>query len=254
MKISIVTPSYNQGAFIGQTIQSILSQGIDDLEFIVADGGSTDGTLEILKQHEGKVTWFSEPDRGMADAINKGIARATGDIIGWLNTDDIYLDGTLNFVKDYFSEHPDCQWLCGKCRIIDKNGREIWKYATWYKNLFLKKFSYRNLLRENFISQPAVFFRKDLIGKVGPLNTGLRFAMDYDLWLRFGKVAPAHFTGRYLSLFRRHGESKSVNDFKEQFLEQYRVALSNNPGFIDRKIHLFNIYKIILVYMLINRK
>jgi glycosyltransferase involved in cell wall biosynthesis len=254
MKISVITPSYNQGAFIEQTIRSVLDQGIEGLEYIIIDGGSTDGTLDILRRYEGRIKWISEPDEGLADAVNKGIGMATGEIIGWLNSDDLYLENSLSTIKDYFIRQQDCQWLYGKCKIIDRNGKEIWKPITWYKNQFLKNYNYRKLFRENYISQPAVFFRKSFFEKVGPIRTDLKYAMDYNLWLRFGNKSPAHYVDQYLSLFRRHSESKSVNEFKSQFLEQYQVAIEQKPEFIDRFIHLINVYKIMFVYILFNRR
>lgn len=252
MKISVITPSYNQAAFLEQTIRSVLDQGIEGLEYIVIDGGSTDGALDILRSFEGRIKWISEPDEGLADAVNKGIRMATGEIIGWLNSDDLYHPGAFQRVIDYFEENPGCMWLYGKCSIIDTKGRERWKGVTWYKNISLKSFSYRRLLAENYISQPAVFFRKGLIKQAGLLDTSLRYAMDYDLWCRFGALYPAHVIPHYLAAFRRHQTSKSENDFREQFLEQYQVAKRYNPGKVLLALHRFNIFKIIWTYRLIN--
>ncbi|MCU0371259.1 MAG: glycosyltransferase, partial [Bacteroidales bacterium] len=179
-KISIITPSYNQANFLKETVQSILSQDIDiELEHIVVDGGSTDGSVEYLRSVGDKIRWVSEPDHGQADAVNKGIRMATGDIIGWLNSDDLYLPGTLQAVAGHFRSNPDCRWVYGRCRIIDSSGKERWKWITRYKNARLKRFSIDKLFRENFISQPAVFFRKDLVMEAGFLNLDLHYAMDY---------------------------------------------------------------------------
>lgn len=251
MKISIITPSYNQGGFIGRTVESVLGQGIEGLEYIVVDGGSTDRTLDILRGYGDRIRWTSEPDRGFADAINKGIALASGDVIGWLNSDDLYLPGTLRTVVDYFEEHPECRWLYGRCIIIDKDGRERWKWITRYKNLSLKRFSHSKLMRENFISQPAVFFRKDLFLEAGPLDLSLNYAIDYDLWLRFSGIAPAHVIYRDLSAFRRHGASKSETGYRRQFREQYEVAERYNLTLFNRIIHRFNTWKIVLSYRVI---
>ncbi len=123
-KISIITPSWNQGPFIERTIRSVLEQGYPNLEYIVMDGGSTDGTIDILRKYEGRLTWVSDKDKGQADAINKGITRSTGDIIAYLNSDDIYETGALRKAADHFSAHPDDRWLTGQCRIIDvRTGR-----------------------------------------------------------------------------------------------------------------------------------
>jgi glycosyltransferase involved in cell wall biosynthesis len=252
MKISIITPSFNQVSFLKETISSIQNQEVNfEVEHIIVDGGSTDGSVEYLKTMGGQVVWCSGKDKGQADAVNKGIRMATGNIIGWLNSDDLYLPGTLQAVADYFGQHPECHWLYGRCRIIDKSGKERWKWITGYKNARLKKFTYSKLLRENFISQPAVFFHKDLFEEAGPLNLDLHYAMDYDLWLRFARITPAGVINRNLSSFRRHGTSKSETGFRDQFLEQYAVALKYGPSFFNRAAHRFNIFKIITSYRII---
>lgn len=253
VKLSIITPSYNQASFISQTIKSVSTQGLGDVvEHLVIDGGSTDGTLEILKAQGTSVTWISEPDRGQSDAVNKGIKMARGEIIGWLNSDDIYLPGALRAVVDYFDDHPDCMWLYGKCRIMDADGKEIWKPVTWYKNLRMKKFSYNRLLIENYISQPAVFFRKSLIAETGMLDTRLKYTMDYDLWCRFGQKYEAGVLPHYLAAFRRHSTSKSDTGFTQQFREGYSVALRYKPGKFRLFLHRMNNQKIILSYRLMN--
>jgi len=252
MKISIITPSYNQVSFLKETIGSIHSQQVNvQIEHIIMDGGSTDGTVEYLKTLGDQVVWRSGKDKGQADAVNKGIQMAKGDIIGWLNSDDLYLPGALQAVADYFSANPECRWLYGRCRIIDKNGKERWKWITLYKNSRLKKFTYSKLLRENFISQPAVFFRKEIFDEAGLLDLTLNYAMDYDLWLRLGRISPAGVISRDLSSFRRHGTSKSETGFRDQFFEQYAVAQKYGPSLFNRLVHRFNIFKIITSYRII---
>jgi glycosyltransferase involved in cell wall biosynthesis len=252
IRISIITPSFNQVSFLKETIASIHNQEGDfELEHIVVDGGSTDGTVEYLESLGGQVVWVSGKDNGQADAVNKGIGMATGEIIGWLNSDDLYLPGTLQAVADYFADNPGCRWLYGRCRIIDKDGKERWKWITGYKNARLKKFTLDKLLRENFISQPAVFFRKDLFEEAGPLNLKLHYAMDYDLWLRFARISPAEVIQKELAAFRRHGSSKSETGYRDQFFEQYAVAKRYHPSFFNRTVHRFNIFKIITTYRII---
>jgi glycosyltransferase involved in cell wall biosynthesis len=251
MKISVITPSYNQGAFIEETIQSVLLQGVEDLEYIIIDGCSKDGTLEILNRYNGRLTWISEPDEGLADAVNKGIGMATGEIIGWLNSDDIYLPGALQTIAGYFRDHPECLWAYGRCRIINSSGTERWKWITQYKNARLKRFSLEKLLRENFISQPAVFFRKELFEQAGALDPSWKYAMDYDLWLRFARIAPAGVLHQDLASFRRHRTSKSETGFRDQFFEQYAVAKKYGPSLFSRIVHRFNIFKIISSYRIL---
>ena len=251
-RISVITPSFNQVSFLKETIESVQNQEVNlHVEHIIVDGGSTDGSVEYLKSLGDRARWISEHDHGQADAVNKGIRMATGEIIGWLNSDDLYLPGALQAVVNYFRDHPECKWLYGRCRIIDKEGKERWKWITGYKNSCLKKFSFSKLLRENFISQPAVFFRKDLFEEAGQLNLDLNYAMDYDLWLRFARVSPAGVIDKDLSSFRRHGSSKSETGYRDQFFEQYAVARKYGPSFLNRAAHRFNIFKIITSYRIL---
>lgn len=253
MKISIITPSFNQLNFLRETVESIHSQEIDSVvEHIIMDGGSTDGSVSYLGSLGDRVVWCSEKDHGQADAVNKGISRATGEIIGWLNSDDIYLPGALQAVSDYFRDHPGCNWVYGRCLIIDASGRERWKWITRYKNARLKRFTLGKLLRENFISQPAVFFRKELFEQAGPLDLSLHYAMDYDLWLRFARISQPGVIGLNLASFRRHGSSKSETGFRDQFFEQYAVSRRYGPSFFNRALHRFNIFKIITSYRIIS--
>lgn len=254
MKISIVTPSYNQSAYLQQTIDSVRAIGHKlDVEHIIVDGGSTDGTLEILKNAGDQVRWISEPDKGQADAVNKGVNMASGEIIGWLNSDDLYLQGALETVHNHFTDHDNCQWLYGRCLIIDEHGEEILKWITMYKNMKLRDFSKSRLLTQNYISQPSVFFRKDLFEKVGGMDLSLHFALDYDLWLRFATVAPACVIDDELAAFRRHSESKSETDFEIQFREQFKVSCRYDTSAWLRWRHRANNAAIVSVYNILSR-
>jgi glycosyltransferase involved in cell wall biosynthesis len=251
MRLTIITPSFNQAPFVERTIASILDQGYPDLEYIVMDGGSTDGTVEILNRYSDLLVWRSEPDNGQSDAINKGLRMATGDVVAFLNSDDTYAPGALAKVAGYFERHPDMQWAYGKCRIIDEQDREIRRPITLYKNLLLRSYSYRKLLAENFISQPATFWRRGLHDEVGYLNEDEHYVMDYEFWLRLGRLHPAGVIPDYLANFRMYDDSKSGSLSNPQFQDELRVAKAFSNG--DRLpilVHEVNCRKIVWTYRL----
>lgn len=251
MKISIIIPSFNQAEYIERTLQSILQQEGDfQLECIVMDGGSTDGTVEILKSYDEQIQWVSEKDEGQADAINKGWKKATGDVIAYLNSDDTYEPGAFQKVVEYFQQHPDTMWLYGKCHVVDQNDKPMRKWITAYKNFLLRKYSYNKLLAENFISQPATFLRRQLLEEVGYLDPKQHFVMDYEYWLRIGaKYAPG-VVPSYLANFRWYPESKSGATFYRQFREELEVAKQYAKKRWPIWLHYFNYYKITTVYTL----
>ena len=251
MKISIITPSFNQASFIERTIQSVLSQNYPDLEYIVMDGGSTDGTVEILQKYEDKIIWKSEKDNGQSDAINKGLKMATGDIVAYLNSDDTYESGALKKVAEFFQKNPDKKWAYGKCKIINENDQEIRKPITFYKNLLLKKFSYAKLLSENFISQPATFWKHEIHSEIGFFDENEHYCMDYEFWLRLGKKYPAGVIDAYLANFRYYTNSKSGGVNKKQFQDELRLAKkygANNK--LSIALHYLNYWKTTIIYRL----
>lgn len=234
-KISVITPSLNQAQFLEKTIESVVSQNYPNLEYIVMDGGSTDGTLAILKKYEKKIKWFSKKDKGQSDAINQGLKIVTGEIIAYLNTDDYYEEETLVRVAEFFKKNKNAFWVTGKCRIVDEKDREVRKLVTFYKNFFLKYLRSRNLLLLiNFISQPATFFRKRVFDEMGLFDEKLVFSMDYDYWLKVWQKYELYFLNRYLASFRVHQTSKSVMSPDNQFMSEYEIA----KRYTDRKILL----------------
>jgi glycosyltransferase involved in cell wall biosynthesis len=253
MRISIITPSYNQAQFIERTIQSVLNQDYKDIEYIVMDGGSNDGTTEILKKYDGKIIWKSERDNGQSEAINKGLKMATGDIVTYLNSDDTYEPGVLQKVANFFSKNSDIKWVYGKCRIINENNKEIRKFITAYKNFLLKKYNYSKLIAENFISQPATFWRKELLSEIGYFSENEHFCMDYEYWLRIGQKYDAGVIDEYLANFRYYPSSKSGGVNKKQFQDELRLANKFGVKFkFSIFFHKLNYYKIVWIYWLLN--
>jgi glycosyltransferase involved in cell wall biosynthesis len=249
-RISIVTPSFNQRLFLEQTMRSVLGQqGSFDIQWIVVDGGSTDGTIDLLKSiNDPRVQWTSEPDNGQADAVNRGLRRADGDLIGWINSDDLYVPDALAAVASAFEDRA-VQWVVGRCENVGPEGQVIRSAIAQYKDHYLTRYSYRKLLRENFICQPAVFWRREFGQKVDGLDESLHYTMDYDLWLRMGKMSPPKIIDRMLAQFRIHPSSKSGKVNREQFDEGYRVACRYFDGDVMSRIaHRFNVEKIVWAY------
>jgi glycosyltransferase involved in cell wall biosynthesis len=247
-RISIITPSFNQGKFIEQTIQSALSQNYPNLEYIVMDGGSSDNTVEILKKYEGKIKWFSEKDKGQSDAINKGFKIATGDIIAWLNSDDYYLPGTLKKVGEYFMNKDQAQWVTGDYEIVNENGRQIQSFVRTYKNI-LRVLPFNDTLYvANYINQPSTFWKRELLNEVGFVNEEYHLCMDYDLWLRIYKKYPLHTISSPLSAFRIHSTSKGKNLYKKQFEEELEVARKNGATAFALTLHSLHSYLVTKVY------
>lgn len=228
MKFSIITPNFNGERFLEQTLVSVLSQREEavDLEYIVIDGGSTDGSLAIIDKYRNEIKHLVvENDTGPANAINKGLALATGDLVAWLNADDLYQPGSLKRVEGFFADDDNVAFCFGGCPIIDENGAEIRSGITRFKAAFFP-FSSRFLHQSiNYISQPALFFRRSVREKVGLLREDMIAAWDYEFTLRLWKEGSGRYIpGAPLAAFRWYEGSISGKNFSVQFKEEFEAA------------------------------
>lgn len=250
-KISIITPSYNQARFIEQTIESVLNQNYPNFEYIVMDGGSTDGTIDILKKNDRFIRWRSQKDNGQSDAINQGLRLATGEIVAYLNSDDLYQPGALNLVGQYFAAHSNQNWVTGFCRIIDEGGDEQRSLIRHYKEWWLKRYRYQTLLVLNYIAQPATFWRRSITEKIGLLNEEEHLAMDYEYWLRIGQKYPLGLIPHDLAAFRVHRHSKSQTAFQDQFLKEAEIAARFSSSTFLKFLHRRHAQSVIASYQLL---
>jgi glycosyltransferase involved in cell wall biosynthesis len=227
---TIVTPCLNGAATLAATLESVRNQGYGgEVEHVVVDGGSTDGTRDILSSAP-DVRYISEPDRGLSDAVNKGIRMARNDVVGWLNADDVYLPGALGRVGKALAERPHALWATGPCLIIDADGREIRRFVTGYKSFLLRHWSYRMHLVQNFVPAPSTFVRKEAFDRVGEFDERFKYSMDYDLWLRLGRISPPLVLDQPLAAFRMAEGSLSMSGFERQFAEHAQNAREHGDG------------------------
>lgn len=216
--VSIVTPSYNQARFLEETMRSVLEQDYPNIEYIVIDGGSTDGSQEIIHRYASRLAyWQSQKDQGQTDAINQGFARAGGEILAWLNSDDFLYPGAVSAAVRHLQEHPEYGMVYGDCDWVNAQGRVIGSFPAAQTDL--KK------LRRGYvhIPQQAAFFRADLWRKVGPLDESFFFAMDYDLWTRLASLAPLLYVQELWAAFRLHEGAKSIAADDRCWPEMLRV-------------------------------
>jgi glycosyltransferase involved in cell wall biosynthesis len=203
--VSIVTPSYNQARYLEATIRSVLEQDYPNIEYLLVDGGSTDGSLEIIQRYAHRLAWWvSEKDRGQTEAINKGFARANGQILAWLNSDDTYQPGAVREAVAFLQGNRDVGLVYGDANFIDENGAVIGRFPAAQTD--------RRRLRRGYvhIPQQAAFWRADEWKAVGPLDPSFYFAMDYDLWVRLSARTALQYTPRLWANFRLHSQGKSV--------------------------------------------
>jgi glycosyltransferase involved in cell wall biosynthesis len=216
--VSIVTPSFNQAKFIEETILSVLGQDYLNTEYIIVDGGSTDGSVDIIRKYSDRLGWWvSERDKGQTEALNKGFARARGEILAWINSDDTYLPGAIYEAVAFLQSHQEVGMVYGDANLIDETGKVIGQFPA-------RQTDYRKL-RKGYvhIPQQSSFFRARLWKQVGPLDPSFYFAMDYDLWVRLAKVTALYYNPRLWANFRLHSHGKSVASDDRCWPEMLRV-------------------------------
>jgi glycosyltransferase involved in cell wall biosynthesis len=239
--VSIVTPSFNQADYLEETIRSVLEQDYSRIEYMIVDGGSTDGSVDIIKKHAEKLAWWvSESDEGQTDAINKGFGRANGQILAWINSDDTYEPGAVSAAVEYLQEHPDVGMVYADCNFINENGQVIGKFGaaqTDYKRL-----------RQGYvhIPQQTMFFRAGLWDAVGPLNPSFYFAMDYDLWVRIAERSEIKYlSGQTWANFRIHTSGKTILADDRCWPEMLRVHYRDGGNFFSILVAKYYIRKLI---------
>jgi glycosyltransferase involved in cell wall biosynthesis len=221
--ISIVTPSFNQGRFLRATIESVVSQTGVEFEYTVVDGGSRDNSLEILKGYGSRFKWISETDKGQADAIDKGFRMSRGEILGWLNSDDLYCPGTLSRVLEEFDKDPNVMMVYGKGRHIDAEGKALDEHPS-------SEFELEALSYGCFICQPACLFRRSLYDAAGGLDLRLQYALDLDMWIKFGLLMQKNSQWKFsfipllLARSRMHETSKTIAKRHQAYLEIMAVV------------------------------
>lgn len=224
-KISIVTPSYNQADFLERTIQSVLDQNYPNLEYIIIDGGSTDGSVDIIKKYEDRLTyWVSEPDNGQTVAINKGLSKISGEIWAYICSDDVYKDNVFDKVIESFQKHPDIGVVYGGCNFIDEHD-----LVTRVK--YPGKFDRERLMNGNYLYQPSMFIKKSVMNDYGVFSEELDYGMDYEYWLRISNKVKFYYLDEILSDYRLHSDSKSMDRIVDMVKESSKIRKSYGAGF-----------------------
>ena len=238
--VSIVTPSFNQARFLETTIQSVLAQSYPHLEYIIVDGGSTDGSLDIIRKYSGRLAWWtSEKDKGQTDALNKGFAHAKGNIFAWLNSDDTYQPGSVASAVEYFHENSQLGLVYGDAQYINESGGVIGKFPAAQTDI--------QRLRQGYvhIPQQASFFRGDLWRTVGPLDPSFYFAMDYDLWVRIAARAQVKYVPQTWANFRLHAAGKTIADDARCWPDMLRVHYRDGGGFLSVIVAKYYVRKLV---------
>jgi glycosyltransferase involved in cell wall biosynthesis len=228
MDFSLVIPTLQSDQFLEKTLESVISQKEVELEVIVQDGGSKDNTLNILRKYSDQIILESSPDGGQAAAINKGLRKAKGEIVGYLNSDDVLTSNALLKVISYFQKNPQANVVYGLADMIDATDKTIGIYPV-------EKWNYERLQETCFICQPACFWRRSVLSDFGFFDESLHFAFDYDFWLRVGRKLSFDFIPEKLALARKHPQAKTVSKRRESFEEAFQVVCHHSPDHIPRR-------------------
>jgi glycosyltransferase involved in cell wall biosynthesis len=239
--VSIITPSFNQAHFLEATINSVLGQDYPRIEYIIVDGGSSDGSLDVIKKYENRLAWWvSEKDKGQTDAINKGFNRANGEILAWLNSDDTYHPGAVSAAVKHLTENPDVAMVYADCDYINEQGGVIGKFNSAQTD--------HRRLRQGYvhIPQQTMFFRARYWQELGPLDPSFYFAMDYDLWTRIAARAPIQYlAGQTWANFRIHTSGKTTSADDRCWPEMLRVHYRDGGGFFSIIVAKYYLRKMI---------
>jgi len=223
--VTIVSPSLNQGPYIETAIESVLTQDYPRLEYMVVDGGSTDGTIETLRRYGDRLRWVSERDEGQAAAINRGFALGSGEILAWLNCDDYYEKGAVSRVVDCILHRPELMLIYGAARYVDAHGRDLGPCPE------VEPFDLERLVHYgDIIAQPAAFFRRKAFEAVSGLDEALHWALDYDLWIRIGRRFPVLYVDELLACYRLTGANKTTRGGRARFDEIAAVGRRHGAG------------------------
>lgn len=236
-RISVIIPSFNKVNYIRKTLNSIFKQNYPNLELIIQDGGSTDGTLDIIKEFSKKhsIIWQSRKDKGQLDAINIGFRKATGEILSFINADDCYTPKAFKMISQKYLDEPNGRWFAGQGILVNRDDKEIAKWVTLYKNILLRLSSYNVLLSTNYLIQPSVFITKNTYQKYGPFTGTTNFIMEYELWLKIGRDSMPVVINEVISSFRIEPSTKTKNMSKGLLSEDWKIV----NKYTDNQIVLF---------------
>lgn len=254
-QISVIIPSYNKALYIEETLKSILSQKYPKLELIIQDGGSIDGTVSIIEKYARKypniISWESKKDGGQVNAINIGLKKAKGEIVTYINADDLYKRTTFVKVGQFFQNNPQINWLTGYGDIIDQNGERISGWVTSYKNLLLRVNHMLPFLIVNYITQPSTFWRRSVHKKIGYLTGTRKYVLEYDFWLKLMKLQSPGLVKEELSSFRLSMDNISSTSSKELLADDLEVVKRYTNNLLILFFHyLHNLFRIGLIFVL----